>query len=84
MWHVYVLQSGKNGRYYIGCTNDMARRLDRHNAGLVKATKYTRPWSVVYTEDYADGEAARKRERWLKVQESRAAIDVLIGLRSGG
>jgi len=40
---VYILQSFKNFRYYIGSTNNIERRLNQHNSGLVKATKFLKP-----------------------------------------
>ncbi|MDP2918981.1 MAG: GIY-YIG nuclease family protein, partial [Dehalococcoidia bacterium] len=33
MFYVYILQSEKSGRYYIGSTGDIPTRLAQHNAG---------------------------------------------------
>lgn len=38
-WSVYLLTCG-DGTFYCGCTNDLARRVSRHNSG--KGAKYTR------------------------------------------
>ncbi len=75
---VYVLRSERNGRFYIGCPSDLETRLSTHNAGAVKATRYLRPWTVVYTEPCVDLTAARKREWQLKQLKSRIAIEALI------
>jgi len=75
---VYILQSGRNGRYYIGHTDNIETRLARHNAGLVKATRYLRPWTVVYMEACPGLTAARQREWRLKRLKSRVAIEALI------
>ena len=75
---VYILHSGRNGRYYIGSSADIEVRLTAHNAGLVKATRYLRPWTVVYTETCPDKTIARKREWQLKRLKSRTAIEALI------
>ncbi|MBI2096105.1 MAG: GIY-YIG nuclease family protein, partial [Candidatus Taylorbacteria bacterium] len=32
MFYVYVLRSLKNGRFYIGCTNNLERRIFEHNS----------------------------------------------------
>jgi len=40
---VYILQSEKNGRYYVGSTGNIEQRLEFHNKGLVKATASIRP-----------------------------------------
>jgi putative endonuclease len=79
MYCVYILQSEKNGRFYIGHTNNLERRLQQHNAGQVKATAYMRPWRAVYTEPFDDGRLARKREWWLKAQKSRRFLEELVG-----
>ncbi len=78
MWHVYILQSSKNGRFYIGSTKNLSQRLYQHNAGLVTATRFIRPLAVVYNESFETRSDAYARERWLKSQKSRLAIDALI------
>ncbi len=42
-YKVYILQSERNGRYYIGFTKDIESRIDLHNKGRVKSTRYIRP-----------------------------------------
>ncbi|MGQ9572346.1 MAG: GIY-YIG nuclease family protein [Dehalococcoidia bacterium] len=76
---VYVLQSLKNERYYIGHSGNMERRLAEHNAGKVRATRYGLPWKLVHTEVCQDAREARRREYYLKSQKSRRYIDALIG-----
>ena len=78
MHYVYILQSERNGRYYIGQTNSLDRRVQQHNEGRVNATKYMRPWVLVYREEYAEGTEARQREWWLKAQKSRLLLEHLI------
>ena len=34
MNYPYVLLSGKDGKFYIGSTNDLRQRLNQHNKGL--------------------------------------------------
>jgi putative endonuclease len=50
MFWVYVLRSLKDGKLYTGQTQDVQRRLERHNSGLVRATKARRPLVLVYEE----------------------------------
>jgi len=67
MYYVYILQSLKTGKLYIGHTDNLARRLNEHNAG--KGGKYTRqngPWALVYNEQCPDRVSAVKREQHLK------------------
>lgn len=78
MYSVYILQSEKNGSYYIGYSHDVFARLATHNAGLVTATRYKRPYRIVYTEGYEIETDARKREYFIKRQKSRVFIEKLI------
>ena len=73
-----MLLSERNGRYYIGHTNSIERRLQQHNAGQVISTRNIRPLRLVYRVEYADGTEARKREHWLKSQKSRKLIEDLV------
>lgn len=43
---VYILESQKNFRYYIGSTDDINKRIQEHNVGKVLSTRNTRPWIV--------------------------------------
>ena len=76
---VYVLRRERNGRYYIGHTTNLVQRLETHNAGSVKATRYLRPWELVYSEKHPDGTSARRREAYLKRLKSRRALEGLRG-----
>jgi putative endonuclease len=67
MYYVYILQSLKTGKLYIGHTDDLARRVEEHNSGW--GSKYTRqngPWMLLYSESCPDRSSAVKRELYLK------------------
>ena len=66
MYYVYVLKSEKDGRLYIGYTNDLQRRCEEHNLGLSVATRSRRPFRLVYYEAYTSMKDARIRESRLK------------------
>ncbi|KKS84195.1 MAG: hypothetical protein UV60_C0026G0002 [Parcubacteria group bacterium GW2011_GWA2_43_11] len=66
MFYVYVLVSKKDGKLYIGSTNNLKKRFEMHNDGKVESTKPRRPFVLVYYEAYADESDARKRESSLK------------------
>ena len=56
-----------DGSLYTGWTNDLAKRLDNHQAG--KGAKYTRgrlPVTLAYYETYETESEARKRECAIK------------------
>lgn len=75
---VYILLSKKNGRFYIGSTNNFERRLIEHNSGEVKATKYLRPWSLIFKQEYEDLADARKIEYKLKKYKSKIILEKII------
>ncbi len=65
-WYVYILRCRDN-TLYTGITDDMARRLQAHNAG--KGAKYTRgrgPVTLCYQEPQESYSAALKREYAIK------------------
>ena len=40
MFFVYILQSEKDGGFYIGYTSDLDKRLQQHNAGKTRLLKH--------------------------------------------
>ena len=77
-WCVYILQSEKDDSYYIGCTNDLGRRITEHNSGLSKYTSKKMPWAIKYVESVENLKEARKREAFLKRQRNRKFYEKLI------
>ncbi len=75
---VYILQSAKNGKYYIGSTNDLKRRLSEHNSGQTKSLKNIRPLTLVFRKEFATLSDARKIERKLKKLKSRNIMDTIV------
>ncbi len=72
--YVYILKSLKDGKMYIGCTNDLNRRLREHNQGKSFATKARTPFEIVYFEGYRNREYAEERERFFKTGWGRQYI----------
>jgi putative endonuclease len=66
MFIVYALKSEKDGRVYVGFTQDLSRRLKEHNSGKTRSTKGWLPWNVIYTEEVDSREKSRAREIYLK------------------
>ena len=46
MYYVYILRSIDHGRYYIGQTENLGRRLMEHNSGKVYFTSKCLPWGI--------------------------------------
>ena len=78
MFYVYVLRSETNNKYYIGCTNNIDRRITEHNTGKSLYTKNKGPWKLMYTEQFDNLSNAMQREKQIKSWKKRSAIDKLI------
>jgi len=67
MHHVYILECA-DGTLYVGCTNDLAKRLRQHNGAKAGAhyTKIRRPVVLKYSERFRIFAKARAREAELK------------------
>ena len=65
---VYVLGSEMNTTFhtYVGWTNDLDRRLVKHNTGLGARFTRGRKWQLLYAERYKTQSEAMSREWHLK------------------
>ncbi|RYY66771.1 MAG: GIY-YIG nuclease family protein [Chitinophagaceae bacterium] len=75
---VYILQSLKDNRFYIGSTSDVAARLAFHNAGLQRSTKNRIPFRLVYVECCNSKQVVLIRERQIKAYKGGAAFQRLL------
>ena len=73
-YYVYVLKSKNDQNYYTGYTEDLKRRLDDHNKGLVNSTKNRMPLDLVYFEGCLNQHDATKREKYLKTTYGKRYI----------
>ncbi len=64
--YVYVLRSLVDGNLYVGLTNNLPGRLDKHNAGLVGSTRRRAPFELIYWEGCLNRGDAAQREKYLK------------------
>jgi putative endonuclease len=66
LFFAYILKSTRRGTYYYGSTEDLEKRLKRHNGGKVHSTKGKRPWILHYFEAFETRVEATRRERFFK------------------
>jgi len=74
MYYVYVLQSLKDGNFYVGYTSDLKKRLKMHNDRKIKSTKNRVPFKLVYYEACLNQKDALEREKYLKTTYGRRFI----------
>jgi predicted GIY-YIG superfamily endonuclease len=72
MKYVYILQTTVAEHFYVGITDDLRTRLDKHNAGGVPHTSKYRPWRVKTYVAFNDEKQAFKFEKYLKSPSGRA------------
>ncbi|MBU1871785.1 MAG: GIY-YIG nuclease family protein, partial [Candidatus Omnitrophica bacterium] len=66
MYRVYIIQSSKDQRYYIGYTSNLEQRLEDHNRGKTNSLRSRRPFKLVYSEKYRTKSEAIQREKQIK------------------
>ena len=77
--HIFYVLECKDGSYYAGYTNDLVKRMKKHNEG--KGAKYTRarkPVRCIYYELFESKEEAMRAEYAFK-QLSRKQKEVYMG-----
>jgi putative endonuclease len=82
MASVYILQSESSGKFYIGSTNDLQRRLCEHARAHSLATRGRGPWKLVYQEVLPTLILARQREREIKNWKSAKKIVKLMAAKA--
>lgn len=82
MFYTYVLKSIKDGKLYVGFSEDLKQRLSEHNNGFVNATKNRRPLELMYYEACLDKRSALDREKYLKTGFGRRFLKVRLKLQS--
>ncbi|MCR6721166.1 MAG: GIY-YIG nuclease family protein [Chitinophagaceae bacterium] len=76
--YVYVLQSLKEEKYYIGYSTDVKARLQFHNSGLQRSTRHRIPFRLVHYEEYISKFEALAREKQIKSWKGGKAFKELI------
>ena len=75
---VYILQSLKNFRYYIGSTNDLERRVIEHNSGHTSYDRANKPFQLLFHQTYSSLKEARKIEKKIKKAKSKKLLEQII------
>lgn len=73
MKYVYILQSAlESAHFYIGLTDDLKARLEKHSSGGVSHTAKFRPWRLKAYIAFSDAGQAIAFEKYLKSASGRA------------
>ena len=81
MFHAYILHCADD-TLYIGCTNDLEKRLREHNHSKngAKYTRGRRPVALAYSERFRTLARARAREAALKRLTRAAKLALIQGV----
>ena len=78
MSHVYILRSLRDGRYYVGSTDNLKQRLIHHQKGFTPSTKRFGGVKLVFKQEYGDLKKARVVEKKLKKLKRRDYLEKII------
>jgi len=74
LYFTYILKSESTDSSYAGHTSNLEKRLAEHNQGKSLSTRYSRPWTLVYKEEYRTRSEAASRERYFKSVQGRLEL----------
>ena len=74
MHYLYLIESSKYDRYYLGQTSDLDDRFQRHNENRCQYTKGKGPWNLVGYKVFENRSEAVKEEKRLKKAKNRDYI----------
>ena len=77
-YYVYILYSASLNKYYVGSTQDVQSRLEKHLQNHRGFTGKAKDWVLRYTETYNSKSESIKRELQIKKWKSRKMIEELI------
>ena len=74
---VYILKSA-DGKYYLGSTNNLKRRLSQHRSGHTWTTQRFDNFSLVFSQKFPSLAVARKVELRIKKLKRKDYIDKIV------
>ena len=80
-YYVYILTNQNHTTLYVGVTNDLARRISEHRAGLHKGfTKRYNLTKLIYFKEFMDIKAAIEREKQFEGGSRQKKLDAVATL----
>ncbi len=76
-YYTYILRSVSTGRFYVGHSANLAKRIAEHNNNRTSAIKNRGPWELIYSEEFSSRAEASRRERQIKRMKSHRWIEQL-------
>jgi len=76
--YLYVLLSQKDGKFYIGSTNDLKRRIAEHRQGKNISTSKRLPLKLIFYEAYPTKSDAERRESYFKTAKGKTTLKQML------
>ena len=76
-FYIYIIKS-KEGRFYVGSTENLGNRLKKHNQKMSFWTSRFSDWEIIYTEKFKTRKEALCREQIIKSYKGGQAFKKLI------
>ncbi len=77
-FQMYILRSSSTGRFYVGHTGDLTKRLFEHTHRRSPSTRDRGPWELVHAEQFPTRAQASRRERQVKSMKSHTWVEQLV------
>lgn len=78
MQYLYILKSTVDDELYVGCTNNLKKRIELHNSKKVYSTSSRCPFELIYYEAYLNKKDAFAREQFYKSGWGRKHIKKIL------
>ena len=78
MAYVYILQSLRDGRFYVGSTINLEQRLKHHFGGFTPSTKRFEQIKLVFSQEYPTLKKARMIEKKLKKLKRKDYVEKIV------
>ncbi len=78
MFYTYILRSAATGRFYVGHTANLLKRIAQHNNNRTHSLKNRGPWQLVHSEEFSTRAQVARRERQIKRMKSHHWIEQLV------
>ncbi|MBI2623278.1 MAG: GIY-YIG nuclease family protein [Candidatus Liptonbacteria bacterium] len=75
---VYILQNGRDGRFYVGSTTDIGARLTHHFGGHTPSTMRLGNLAFVFSQEFPTLAKAREIERRLKRLKRKDYLEKIV------
>jgi putative endonuclease len=77
IFYTYILRSLSTGRFYVGHTENLTKRVYEHNNNRTPSIRNRGPWELVHAEEFETRLGAMRRELQIKKMKSHKWIERL-------